>query len=142
MALGSRSARFGHSKSRTAPFETFVIYMKDIGFSFYMKFCMPIGHLLCKPYKFGQVLEDDAVRFDGLQVPRRHGCECIPYSGDGDVLRGHHEVVHGPAAPIGQQLGHVDVIPVHPTRGVQEQLPVLAPVRSRRTGGCWCAWCR
>ena len=31
---------------------------------------------------FGQVLEDDAVRFDGLQVPRRHGCECIPYSGD------------------------------------------------------------
>ena len=76
---------------------------------------------------FGQVLEDDAVRFDGLQVPRRHGCECIPYSGDGDVLRGHHEVVHGPAAPIGQQLGHVDVIPVHPTRGVQEQLPVLAP---------------
>ena len=76
---------------------------------------------------FGQVLEDDAVRFDGLQVPRRHGCECIPYSGDGDVLRGHHEVVHGPAAPIGQQLGHVDVIPVHPTHGVQEQLPVLAP---------------
>ena len=76
---------------------------------------------------FGQVLEDDAVRFDGLQVPRRHGCECIPYSGDGDVLRGHHEVVRGPAAPIGQQLGHVDVIPVHPTRGVQEQLPVLAP---------------
>ena len=79
---------------------------------------------------FGQVLKDDAVRFDGLQVPRRHGwagCECIPYSGDGDVLRGHHEVVHGPAAPIGQQLGHVDVIPVHPARGVQEQLPVLAP---------------
>ena len=76
---------------------------------------------------FGQVLEDDAVRFDGLQVPRRHGCECIPYSGDGDVLRGHHEVVHGPAAPIGQQLGHVDVIPVHPTHGVQEELPVLAP---------------
>ena len=38
---------------------------------------------------FGQVLEDDAVRFDGLQVPRRHGCECIPHSGDGDVLRGH-----------------------------------------------------
>ena len=55
---------------------------------------------------------------------RWHGCECIPYSGDGDVLR-HHEVVHGPAAPVGQQLGHVDVI--HPTRGVQEQLPVLAP---------------
>ena len=76
---------------------------------------------------FGQVLEDDAVRFDGLQVPRRHGCECIPYSGDGDILRGHHEVVHGPAAPIGQQLDHVDVIPVHPTHGVQEQLPVLAP---------------
>ena len=76
---------------------------------------------------FGQVLEDDAVRFDGLQVPRRHGCECIPDSGDGDVLRGHHEVVHRPAAPVGQQLGHVDVIPVHPARGVQEQLPVLAP---------------
>ena len=76
---------------------------------------------------FGQVLEDDAVRFDGLQVPRRHGCECIPDSGDGDVLRGHHEVVHRPAAPVGQQLGHVDVIPVHPTRGVQKQLPVLAP---------------
>ena len=35
--------------------------------------------------------------------------------------------MHGPAAPIGQQLGHVDVIPVHPTHGVQEQLPVLAP---------------
>ena len=44
---------------------------------------------------FGQVLEDD-VPFDGLQVPRRHGCECIPDSGDGDALRGHHEVVHSP----------------------------------------------
>ena len=27
---------------------------------------------------------------------------------------------------FGQQLGHVDVVPVHPARGVQEQLPVLA----------------
>ena len=31
--------------------EPFVIYMKDIGFSFYMNFWMPLGHLLCKPYK-------------------------------------------------------------------------------------------
>ena len=75
---------------------------------------------------FGQVLEDDAVRFHGLQVPRRHGGQCVPDAGDRDVLRGHHEVVHGPTAPVGQQLGHVDVVPVHPARGVQEQLPVLA----------------
>ena len=34
---------------------------------------------------FGQVLEDDAVRFHGLKVPRRHGCECIPDAGDRDV---------------------------------------------------------
>ena len=34
--------------------------------------------------------------------------------------------MHGPTAPVGQQLGHVDVVPVHPARGVQEQLPVLA----------------
>ena len=75
---------------------------------------------------FGQVLEDDAVRLHGLQVPRRHGGQCIPDAADRDVLRGHHEVVHGPTAPVGQQLGHVDVVPVHPARGVQEQLPVLA----------------
>ena len=75
---------------------------------------------------FGQVLEDDAVRFHGLKVPRRHGCECIPDAGDRHILRGHHEVVHGPTAPVGQQLGHVDVVPVHPARGVQEQLSVLA----------------
>ena len=60
-------------------------------------------------------------------VPRRHGCECIPDAADRDVLRGHHEVVHGPTAPVGQQLGHIDVVPVHPARGVQEQLPVLPP---------------
>ena len=35
--------------------------------------------------------------------------------------------MHGPTAPVGQQLGHVDVVPVHPARGVQEQLSVLAP---------------
>ena len=75
---------------------------------------------------FGQLLEDDAVRLHGLQVPRRHGGQCIPDAADRDVLRGHHEVVHGPTAPVGQQLGHVDVVPVHPARGVQEQLPVLA----------------
>ena len=75
---------------------------------------------------FGQVLEDDAVRFHGLKVPRRHGGQCIPDAADRDVLRGHHEVVHGPTALVGQQLGHVDVVPVHPARGVQEQLPVLA----------------
>ena len=78
------------------------------------------------PELFGQVLEDDAVRFHCLKVPRRHGCECIPDAADRDVLRGHHEVVHGPTAPVGQQLGHIDVVPVHPARGVQEQLPVLA----------------
>ena len=71
---------------------------------------------------FGQ----DAVRFNRLQVPRRHGGERVPDAADRDVLRGHHEVVHGPTAPVGQQLGHVDVVPVHPARGVQEQLPVLA----------------
>ena len=75
---------------------------------------------------FGQVLEDDAVRLHGLQVPRRHSGQCIPDAADRDVLRGHHEVVRGPTAPVGQQLGHVDVVPVHPARGVQEQLPVLA----------------
>ena len=48
---------------------------------------------------FGQVLEDDAVRLHGLQVPRRHGGKCIPDAADRDVLRGHHEVVHGPTAP-------------------------------------------
>ena len=51
---------------------------------------------------FGQVLGDDAVRFDGLKVP---GGERVPDAGDRDVLRGHHEVVHGPTAPVGQQLG-------------------------------------
>ena len=51
---------------------------------------------------FGQVLEDDAVRLHGLQVPRRHGGQCIPDAADRDVLRGHHEVVHGPTAPVGQ----------------------------------------
>ena len=74
---------------------------------------------------FGQVLEDDAVRFHGLKVFRRHGGERVPDAADRDVLRGHHEVVQGPAAPVGQQLGHVDVVPVHPARGVQEQVPVL-----------------
>ena len=75
---------------------------------------------------FGQVLEDDAVRFNRLQVPRRHGGERVPDAADRDVLQCHHEVVHGSTAPVGQQLRHVDVVPVHPARGVQEQLPVLA----------------
>ena len=44
---------------------------------------------------FGQVLEDDAVRFNRLQVPRRHGGERVPDAADRDVLRGHHEVVPG-----------------------------------------------
>ena len=76
---------------------------------------------------FGQVLEDDAVRLHGLQVPRRHGGQCIPDAADRDVLRGHHEVVHGPTAPVGQEVGHVDVVPVHPAGGVQEQLRCWQP---------------
>ena len=31
---------------------------------------------------FGQVLEDDAVRFHGFQVPRRHGGQCVPDARD------------------------------------------------------------
>ena len=89
---------------------------------------------------FGQVLEDDAVRFHGLKVPRRHGCECIPDAGDRHILRGHHEVVHGPTAPVGQQLarGAVELVvagahgvdEVHvarpePDEGVHRQLRVV-----------------
>ena len=90
---------------------------------------------------FGQVLEDDAVRFDGLQVPRRHGGRCVPDAGDRDVLRGHHEVVHGPTAPVGTAAGSRRCGP-SASRPRRPGTALGAGSRSRRTGGCWCAWCR
>ncbi|OLP75531.1 hypothetical protein AK812_SmicGene44654, partial [Symbiodinium microadriaticum] len=55
---------------------------------------------------FGSVLEDDAVRLHGLQ--RR-------------TSRPSRSRARADSS-VGQQLGHVDVVPVHPARGVQEQL--------------------
>ena len=75
----------------------------------------------------GQVLEDHAVGFDGLEVLGRHRRQGVPDPGDRDVLRGHDEVVNRPAALVGQQLRDVDVVPVHPPCGVHKELPVLAP---------------
>ena len=74
---------------------------------------------------FGSVLEDDAVRLHGLQ--RR-------------TSRPSRSRARADSS-VGQQLGHVDVVPVHPARGVQEQLWCWHGSRSRN-GGCWCAWCR
>ena len=74
----------------------------------------------------GQVLKDHAVRFDGLEVPGRHRRQGVPDLGDRDVLRGHDEVVHRPAGYVGQELPHIDVVPVHGARGVHEELAVLA----------------